>query len=99
MRETLRAGLCDIVPGTAAGMDMLRTTAPYYRSFYVFAARADRELRPDSPDDPLLHELSIDVQLVGDDGANPPPAEALARRGLVPNLRGCMVYGDYSPFQ
>ena len=77
-------------------MDMLRTTAPYYRSYYVFAARADRGLRPDSLDDPLLHELTIGVQLVGDDGANPPPAEALARRGLVPNLRGYMVYGDYS---
>jgi mxaJ protein len=96
VRETLKAGLCDIVAGTAAGMDMLRTTAPYYRSFYVFAARADRGLRPDSLDDPLLHDLTIGVQLVGDDGANPPPAEALARRGLVNNLRGYMVYGDYS---
>jgi mxaJ protein len=96
VRETLKAGLCDIIPGTAAGMDMLRTTAPYYRSFYVFAAREDRGLRPDSLDDPLLHELSIGVQLVGDDGANPPPVEALARRGLVSNLLGFMVYGDYS---
>jgi mxaJ protein len=96
VRETLKAGLCDIVPGTAAGMDMLRTTAPYYRSFYVFAVRADRNLRPDSLDDPTLHDLTIGVQLVGDDGANPPPAHALARRGLVRNLRGYMVYGDYS---
>jgi mxaJ protein len=96
LRETLRAGLCDVVPGTAAGMDMLRTTAPYYRSTYVFAARADRGLRPESLDDPRLAGLTIGVQLVGDDGANPPPAHALARRGLVQNLRGFMVYGDYS---
>src|SRR3954469_10832044 len=66
VRETLKAGLCDIVAGTAAGMDMLRTTAPYYRSFYVFAAREDRGLRPDSLDDPLLHELTIGVQVVGE---------------------------------
>jgi hypothetical protein len=92
VRETLKAGLCDIIPGTAAGMDMLRTTAPYYRSTYVFAARADRGLRSDSLHDPLLHVLGIGVQLVGEDGANPPPAEALARRGLVANLRGYMVH-------
>jgi mxaJ protein len=96
VRETLKAGLCDVIPGTAAGMDMLRTTAPYYRSFYVFTARADRGLHPESLDDPLLRELTIGVQLVGDDGANPPPAHALARRGLARNLRGYMVYGDYS---
>jgi mxaJ protein len=96
VRETLRAGLCDVIAGTVAGMDMLRTTAPYYRSFYVLAARADRGLRPNSLDDPLLRELTIGVPLVGDDGANPPPAHALARRGLVQNLRGYMVYGDYS---
>src|SRR4051794_13517091 len=35
VRETLKAGHCDIVPGTVAGLDMLRTTRPYYRSFYV----------------------------------------------------------------
>lgn len=96
VRETLKAGLCEVVPGTAAGIDMLRTTAPYYRSVYVFAARADRGLRPDSLDDPVLAELTIGVQLVGDDGANPPPAHALARRGLARNLRGFTVYGDYS---
>jgi mxaJ protein len=32
---------------------------------------------------------------VGDDGANPPPAHALARRGIVTNVVGFMVYGDY----
>ena len=36
------------------------------------------------------------MQLVGDDGANTPPAHALARRGIVDNVRGYTVYGDYS---
>ena len=30
----------------------------------------------------------IGVQLIGDDGANTPPAHALARRGIVENVRG-----------
>jgi mxaJ protein len=36
------------------------------------------------------------VQLIGDDGANTPPAHALARRGVIDNVRGYTVYGDYS---
>jgi mxaJ protein len=96
IRETLKAGRCDVIPGTPANMEMLRTTAPYYRSTYVFAARADRDLRPASLNDPVLRTLTIGVQLIGDDGANAPPAHALARRGMIGNLRGFMVYGDYA---
>jgi mxaJ protein len=36
------------------------------------------------------------VQLVGDDSSNTPPAHALARRGVVDNVRGYMLYGDYA---
>ncbi len=95
IRNTLRAGLCDLVPGVPRESEMLRTTAPYYRSSYVFVARAGVAL-PRSLDDPALHDLRIGVQLVGDDGANTPPAHALARRGLAGNLRGYMLYGDYA---
>ena len=38
---------------------------------------------------------TIGVQLIGDDGMNSPPAHALAERGIVENVRGFMVYGDY----
>jgi mxaJ protein len=96
VRNTLRTGLCDVVPGTVAGMEMLRTTRPYYRSGYVFVARADRGLPSLTFDDPLLREMTIGVQLIGDDGVNAPPAHALADRGLARNLRGYTVYGDYS---
>jgi mxaJ protein len=34
--------------------------------------------------------------MIGDDFANTPPAHALARRGLVRNVVGFPVYGDYS---
>src|SRR5215213_6437468 len=36
LRNTLKSGTCDLVPGTPSKMEMLRTTAPYYRSTYAF---------------------------------------------------------------
>jgi len=95
VRETLNAGLCDVIPGVGSSVDMLGTTRPYYRSTYVAVTRADRRLRIDDFDDPRLETLRIGVQLIGDDGANTPPAHALMRRGIVANVRGFMVYGDY----
>jgi mxaJ protein len=95
LRNTLDAGACDVVMGLPAGMSRVRTTRPYYRGSYVFASRADRRLTVRSFDDPALRKLRIGVSLVGDDGANPPPAHALARRGIVDNVVGFTVYGDY----
>ena len=95
VRNTLKAGLCDLVAGAPAGMEMLLTTAPYYRSTYAFVTRAaDPEVK--SFDDPRLRTMRIGVQLIGDDGANPPPVAALAQRGIIGNLKGYPVYGDYS---
>jgi quinoprotein dehydrogenase-associated probable ABC transporter substrate-binding protein len=94
VRETLNAGLCDIIPGVGS-VEMLATTRPYYRSAYVAVTRADRHLAIDNFDDPRLERLRIGVQLIGDDGANTPPAHALMRRGITANVRGYMVYGDY----
>jgi mxaJ protein len=96
VRNTLNAEACDLVPGVAAGVDMLATTKPYYRSTYVFVTRADRKLAIASLDDPRLKRLKIGVQLVGNDQANTPPAHALAQRGVIRNVRGYMLYGDYS---
>jgi mxaJ protein len=96
VRNTLNAGLCDLIPGVGSSLDMLLTTRPYYRSTYVAVTRADRNLGDiASFDDPRLATLKIAVQLIGDDGANTPPADALARRGITANVRGFMVYGDY----
>jgi mxaJ protein len=96
IRNTLKAGLCDLVPGMPANLEMLRTTAPYYRSGYVFVTRRGDNLRIASLDDPILKRLRIGVQIIGDDGWNSPPAHALARRGLIQNLRGYTVYGNYA---
>lgn len=95
LRETLNAGRCDLVPGIISGMEMLRTTAPYYRSTYVFLTRAG-EAQVTSLDDSALRTLRVGVQLIGDDGSNTPPAHALSRRGIIGNVRGYMIYGDYA---
>jgi mxaJ protein len=75
---------------------MALPTQPYYRSTYVFVTRADRDLKISSFDDPRLRELKIGVQMVGDDGANTPPAHALAARGIIQNVVGFTLYGDYA---
>jgi mxaJ protein len=94
-RNTLNAGSCDLVVGTASGVEMLATTRPYYKSTYVFVARRDRGLGIASLNDPRLKELRVGVQLIGDDFANTPPAHALANRGITRNVAGYPVYGDY----
>jgi mxaJ protein len=95
-RNTLKAGACDVVIGVPAGLGMARTTAPYYRSAYAFVSRADRALAIHSLDDPRLRRWRIGVQLIGDDGVNTPPVHALARRGIIDNVVGYTVFGDYA---
>jgi mxaJ protein len=96
IRNTLNAGACDVVIGVPADLEMVRTTRPYYTSTYVFAARRDRQLHLASIDDPRLRTLKIGVQMIGDDFTNSPPAHALSDRGLVGNVVGYSVYGDYT---
>jgi mxaJ protein len=95
-RETLKSGDVDLVMGVPAYFDMALTTAPYYRSSYVFVSRADRNSHVSSFDDRKLRNLKIGVQLVGNDGIDTPPAHALAARGMVNNVVGFTLYGDYS---
>ncbi len=95
-RNTLKAGVCDLVLGVPSGFEMALTTRPYYRSTYVFLSRKDRGLNVKSFDDPLLRKLRIGVQMIGDDQSNAPPAHALTRRHIVDNVRGYTLYGDYS---
>jgi len=95
VRRTLNAKTCDVIMGLPADMDIAATTRPYYRSAYVFVSRSDRNLRLRSLDDARLKSLRVGVQLVGDDGANTPPAHALAQRGLVDNVRGFPVVRDF----
>ena len=94
VRNTLKARKCDVIMGIAAGVGPVVTTQPYYRSTYVFVSRATA---PDirSLDDPRMHKVTVGVQLIGDDFSNTPPATGLTRRGIVRNVRGYTIFGDY----
>jgi mxaJ protein len=96
VRHTLGAQACDIVMGVPARFDPALTTRPYYRSSYVFVSRRERHLELASLDDPRLRRMRIGVQMIGDDFNNTPPAHALSNRGIVQNVVGYSVYGDYS---
>ena len=96
IRNTLKAGVCDVVLGVPHRFEMAATTRPYYRSTYVFVTRADRKLHIASMDDPALSRLNIGVHTIGDDYTNPPPLHALGRRGIVRNVAGYSLFGDYS---
>ena len=99
VRETLRAGACDLVMGVPSSFELVMPTRPYYRSTYVFVQRRDgpgTRPRIASFDDAALRRLRVGVQFIGDDYANTPPAHALAARGIVQNVVGFSVYGDYS---
>jgi mxaJ protein len=95
VRNTLAAGECDLIPGVPAQLERVATTPPYYRSSYVFVTRPELGPPIRSFDDRRLRRLRIGVHLIGDDYANPPPVTALARRGIVRNVAGYSIYGDY----
>lgn len=94
LRQTLYAGECDVVMGTPH-LEMIDTTRSYYRSSYVFVTRAEDDLDFSDLEAPELANLRIGVHLIGDDGANTPPAHALGEQGIVDNVFGFPIYGDY----
>ena len=96
IRNTLKAGDCDIVMGIASSMDMVLTTSPYYRSTYVFVYKKDKGFNIRSFDDPILRKVKVGVHLIGDDFANVPPAHALTNRKIISNVVGYSIYGDYA---
>jgi mxaJ protein len=95
VRNTLRAGVCDVIMGVPSSYALVRATRSYYRSSYVFVYRSSSGFTISSFDDPILRTLRIGVHVIGDDAANAPPAHALSSRGIVNNLVGYTIYGDY----
>ena len=96
VRNTLGAERCDVVIGIIAGDEQLATTKPYYRSTYVFVTRRSSRLHFASMDDPRLHRVRIGIHVIGDDYNSLPPGVALAGRGIVRNVVGYSIYGNYA---
>ena len=94
--KTLLAGECDVVMEVPTQVDFAATTAPYYRSSYVFVSPHARNLRIRSFDDVRLRGLRIGVQVTGENDDQIPSTAALLKRGLVRNLAGYSVFGKLS---
>jgi quinoprotein dehydrogenase-associated probable ABC transporter substrate-binding protein len=93
VKRTLDAHKCDVVMGEPVGSDEVIETRPYYASTYVFVYRQGGD-RISSLTDPRLRKLKIGVHLIG--GEDTPPELALGEEGIVDNVSGFMIYGDYA---
>ena len=93
--NTLSALLCDVVMGVPSKYDLVRATTPYYRSTYYIVTRTDRHLDITTLDDPRLKQLTIGVNIIGEDYTNTPPAMALSSHGVTQHLVGYSTfYGE-----
>jgi mxaJ protein len=84
VREFLNKDRCDLLIGIPADFKPVLTTAPYYRSSYVFVVRRDAAYKPASLEDPALRNVKVGVQALDDEYT--PPAEALIQRGMRDSL-------------
>jgi mxaJ protein len=80
VRNTLRAGTCDVLISIPKGYDPVTWTKPYYRSAYVMAQLNTNGRTITSLSDPALKQLKIGTH------AGSPPFDALAERGLTGSL-------------
>lgn len=98
VRNTLNAGYCDVEMGVPSTYGLAQPTRPYYQSTYVFVERHGhlRHLNADSLDDPELRTMRVGVHVIGGDTVNFPPAQVLANRGIIRNVVGYSILGDYS---
>jgi quinoprotein dehydrogenase-associated probable ABC transporter substrate-binding protein len=78
IRNTLRAGLCDVVIGYAQGDELVQNTNHYYTSVFVLITRTDDALaKVETLADPALQGHRIGIV------AGTPPATHMARNGLM----------------
>jgi mxaJ protein len=86
IRNTLRAGNCDVVIDVPAQYELVAASKSYYRSTYVIVTRRDQHMGITGLDDPRLKTLKIGVNSIGDNYTQTPPADALSSRGISANL-------------
>jgi len=79
-RETFSNKECDILLGMPVGYEGILTTLPIYKTTYVFATRADRNIEIASLSDPVLADLKIGVY------QHSAMREALVRHGVATRL-------------
>lgn len=87
VRNTLGTGLCDLIMGSASGVDLVQNTNPYYRSAYVLISRRGELAGVKRLDDPKLKGRAIGV--IG----GTPPVNRMGEVGLVGAMKA------YAPYQ
>jgi quinoprotein dehydrogenase-associated probable ABC transporter substrate-binding protein len=89
VRNTLRARNCDVIMGVVTADELVQNTNPYYRSSYVLVQRtADGGRYGPDLDDPAMRGARIGVV------AGTPPADLLARAGLLDRVRPYQLLVD-----
>ncbi|ANT63488.1 amino acid ABC transporter substrate-binding protein (plasmid) [Salipiger sp. CCB-MM3] len=89
IRQTLKAGKCDVVMGYAQGHELVLNTNHYMTSAYVLVVPADGELADVTQlSDPALQGLKLGVI------AGSPPATHMARNGLIGKARPYQLVVD-----
>lgn len=66
VRDFLDKGKCDVLLGLDAGDPRVLTTAPYYKSAYVFITRRDRDIAVTSWNDPTLKDKRVRIGVLPD---------------------------------
>jgi len=88
VRNTLRVRQCDLISGITTTSERVQNTNSYYHSVYTMVYRADSGLEATTMGDPTLAERSLGVV------AGTPPADVLARLGLLGRVRPYQLITD-----
>lgn len=88
VRNTLRAGRCDLIMGVVAADELVQNTNPYYRSSYMLVHRADEAERFGALDRPGMRQARIGLV------AGTPAADLLVRHGLMARVRPYQLMVD-----
>ena len=89
VRRTLGLNKCDVIIGFAQGHDLVLNSNHYYTSAYVMVTMPDSPLASvDHIADPALQGKRIGVM------AGAPPANHIARHGLIGNAKGYRLMVD-----
>lgn len=94
IREQFNKNACDVLMGVPQGMRAVMTTAPYYRSTYVFVTRRQDRLQLASFSDPKLDHRRIGLQIMEEDLS--PPSLPLIRSGHAGQLVGFESFGEHA---
>ncbi len=91
LREQFNKNVCDVLVGVPKGIKGVATTAPYYRSTYVFVTRRRDHLQIASFGDSHLDGRRIGLQVLEEDLS--PPSVPLIRTGHAAQLVGFDSFG------